>query len=382
MLDAPARCRRRSPRAVPGAGCPEFTTDSERVVWEHLRARLGDDDLLVANLRLTDRSQDHELDLVVGLAGHGVVVLEVEGGAVRCESDGRWTQPWNQGRRVIDPVKQARGGRYALLGDLDADPRWRRRRVRWGHSVVLPFTNVDDDFATPDCPRWAAIAGRHDVADLRSRLADLLDHQEHPNPVAGAKDLSDLRRDPSRPDASTERPPRPSRRTGRTHRPSHPATGDGAGRHPPPAPRRDPRWSRQRQDVARGRAGGEAERVRTTPCPAVLLARAGAIPAAALRVDAAQPAAGVRRDIPRSRRTSSRQVSVGPVTTRCRGVMHRCSSTRPRIVDRDATQAVRVRSDRSSTWACSLDLRITGLSASEQRGATSRDSLRRISGGR
>jgi hypothetical protein len=56
------------------AAPPTFTTDSERRVWQHLHAQLGDEDLLLANVRLTDRRQDHELDFVVGLVGYGVVV--------------------------------------------------------------------------------------------------------------------------------------------------------------------------------------------------------------------------------------------------------------------------------------------------------------------
>jgi hypothetical protein len=171
---------------------PVFTTDSERVVWEHLRAQLGDADLLIANLRLTDRQQDHELDFVVGLAGHGFVVVEVKGSVVRCESDGRWTQPWNGGRRVVDPVAQALRGKYALRGYADADGRWHRRRVRWAHAVALPFTEVDDGFAKPDCPRWS-IAGRQDLPELVTRLRDILDSQETKMPPASAADIQEMR---------------------------------------------------------------------------------------------------------------------------------------------------------------------------------------------
>jgi ATP:corrinoid adenosyltransferase len=171
---------------------PVFTTVSERVVWEHLSDQLGDDDLLVANLRLTDRQQDHELDFLVGLAGHGFVVLEVKGSEVRCEPDGSWTQPWNRGRRVVDPVGQALRGKYALRNCVDADDRWRGRRVRWAHSVALPFTNVDEDFAKPDCPRWS-IAGRHDLPDLVGRLRDILDRQETKLPPASPADVVDMR---------------------------------------------------------------------------------------------------------------------------------------------------------------------------------------------
>ena len=171
---------------------PVFTTDSERVVWEHLRDQLDDDDLLVPNLRLTDRKQDHELDFLVGLTGHGFVVLEVKGSVVRCESDGTWTQPWNNGRRVVDPVGQARNGMYAVRQYADNDDRWQSRRVRWAHAVVLPFTEVDEAFATPECPRWA-IAGRRDMPGLVAQLRDLLDRQHTSKPAASKADIADLR---------------------------------------------------------------------------------------------------------------------------------------------------------------------------------------------
>jgi len=170
---------------------PEFTNNGERHVWQRLSDQLGDDDLLVANLRLTDRKQDHELDLVVGLAGFGVVVVEVKGGQVRCEPDGSWSQPWGNGRRTISPVRQARNGKYALRSYADADPRWRKRRIRWAHAVALPYTDVDADFATPECPRWS-IAGRRDMADLATFLRDLLHHQEDGNPPASAEDIAHL----------------------------------------------------------------------------------------------------------------------------------------------------------------------------------------------
>ena len=69
--------------------------------------------------------------------------LEVKGDTVRCEKDGRWTQPWNSGRRTIDPVGQARAGMYALRGYADTDPRWQRRRLRWAHAVVLALNESE-----------------------------------------------------------------------------------------------------------------------------------------------------------------------------------------------------------------------------------------------
>lgn len=60
---------------------PEFATESERKVWDQLRAELGDGDVLIANQRVTDHRKDFEIDLAVVLPGAGVVVVEVKGGA-------------------------------------------------------------------------------------------------------------------------------------------------------------------------------------------------------------------------------------------------------------------------------------------------------------
>lgn len=61
---------------------PLFANGAEREVWDTLRAQLGGDAVLVANLRFTDEKKDYEADLVVLLPGAGVVVLEVKGGSV------------------------------------------------------------------------------------------------------------------------------------------------------------------------------------------------------------------------------------------------------------------------------------------------------------
>lgn len=165
------------PRVVPED--PQFQTTSEGEVWSRLRAQAAEDWTLLANVRLTDEWKDHELDLVVLMPDVGVVVLEVKGGAVSVEGGSWWTGTGKQ-RREIRPVDQARGGKYALRAYIEADPRWKhssRTRVRFGHSIVLPYTEIDGDFATPDCPRWA-IHGHGDQDDLAGRLWDIAAQQE------------------------------------------------------------------------------------------------------------------------------------------------------------------------------------------------------------
>src|SRR3954468_24348142 len=142
-------------RAIPED--PKFTTQSERDVWDRLRATLPHDALLLANLRIVDEEKDHESDLVVLLPGAGVAVLEVKGGSVWVEDhpDGaQWFLGTKHGQRRIHPVEQAAGSKFAWRTYVEKDPRWgSRSRIAWAHGVVTPYSTFPDDLATPDCPR-------------------------------------------------------------------------------------------------------------------------------------------------------------------------------------------------------------------------------------
>jgi hypothetical protein len=159
---------------------PEFVTASERLVWERLCADLGPDDLLIANRRVADHSKDFEIDIAVVMPGAGVVVVEVKGGGVRHDGTS-WRQRLNGNDTSIDPVEQARTAKYALRRYIEDDDRWgSRSRVRWGHVLVLPYLSLADDFALPDCPRWAVV-GRHDMPELAQRLRAIGDRQKTHN---------------------------------------------------------------------------------------------------------------------------------------------------------------------------------------------------------
>ncbi|EWT04059.1 nuclease [Intrasporangium chromatireducens Q5-1] len=172
---------------------PRFEYESERIVWERLERTVPADTDLIANLRLTTQKKDHELDIIVLMPGAGIVVVEVKGGSVSVDEDGRW---WTSGekrksRSRVRPVEQARDGKYALRDYVERDARWRessRSRVRWGHMVVLPFTDLADDFATPDCPRWA-ISGRGDLDDLAERIREVVVRQESGHRVPTEDDI-------------------------------------------------------------------------------------------------------------------------------------------------------------------------------------------------
>jgi hypothetical protein len=163
----------------------QFATEAERVVWELLNrqkaagAADAADTVVIPNLRLTNDKKDYELDFVVLMPDVGVVVLEVKGGHVWAEG-GVWKQGNRKSSKVIRPVDQCRDGKFALRQYVERDPRWRdssRTRIRWGHAIVLPFTDLHDDFEAPDCPRWM-ISGERDLDDLAQRVREVVEFQE------------------------------------------------------------------------------------------------------------------------------------------------------------------------------------------------------------
>ena len=160
---------------------PRFASTAEQQVWQLLCDQLFDDEALLAGIRVTDRKKDHEADLVVLSPGAGIVVVEVKGGSVWID-DGQWWQARGAAiPKLIDPVGQARGAKYALRDYVEDDPRWgSRRRVRWGHAVVLPHSGLGPDFAMPDCPEWM-LTCRPDLHSVANRLRANVRNQETEN---------------------------------------------------------------------------------------------------------------------------------------------------------------------------------------------------------
>ena len=147
---------------------PRFETPSEQQVWEILRDQLGDDDVLMAGVRVSDERKDHEADLLVLMPDHGIVVIEVKGGSV-WHDQGWWIQR-GAGPEPIDPVGQAREAAYALRDFVRHDPAWGSRGlVAWSHCVATPASAFPSDFSTPDLPRHALHA-KGDLTHLVGRL--------------------------------------------------------------------------------------------------------------------------------------------------------------------------------------------------------------------
>ncbi|ORB28030.1 nuclease-related domain-containing DEAD/DEAH box helicase [Mycolicibacterium parafortuitum] len=166
---------------VTAAETPRLANGAERKVWQALIDQLEPGDLVIPGKRVTDHLKDHEIDFFVAIEGAGIVCIEVKGGEVWHDGHSWWQK--RRGREVeIDPVRQAREACYALRSFVESDPRWTQGRLRWDHVVVLPTTDLPEDFALPECPRWKVI-DRTDLADIAAKLRHILLSQELDRPV-------------------------------------------------------------------------------------------------------------------------------------------------------------------------------------------------------
>ncbi len=169
---------------------PRLANRAERRVYQALVEHLQPNDLVIAGQRVTDHLKDHEVDFVVAIEGAGIVCLEVKGGEVWHDGES-WRQKRGGRECTIEPVRQAREACYALRDYIEKDPRWTQGRLRWDHVVVLPNTELPDDFALSDCPRWKVI-DRNELKDIDGKLRHVLVGQELDRPLLNADGIDQI----------------------------------------------------------------------------------------------------------------------------------------------------------------------------------------------
>jgi hypothetical protein len=170
---------------------PDFEHPTERTVWTTLRDQLPDGAVLIANRWFTDRKGDHEADLIVGLPGAGIAIVEVKGGQITHDGN-TWLQTGGGAHnKPIRPQEQALRTKYVLRAYLDRDPRWRRRRTRLAHLVAFPAATIAQDLNSTDCPRWMVI-DKAQLGVAARCVHDVLTNQENENPRASQHDIDDL----------------------------------------------------------------------------------------------------------------------------------------------------------------------------------------------
>ncbi|WP_024449014.1 NERD domain-containing protein [Mycolicibacterium iranicum] len=172
------------------AETPRLANGAERRVYQLLIDQLEPGDLVIPGKRVTDHLKDHEVDFFVAIEGAGIICIEVKGGELWHDGETWWQKRRGHEHR-INPVRQAREACYALRDFIEKDPRWTQGRLRWDHVVVLPNTDLPEDFALPECPRWKVI-DRTDLPDIVAKLRHILHSQELDRPLLDAQGIAQL----------------------------------------------------------------------------------------------------------------------------------------------------------------------------------------------
>lgn len=135
-------------------------TASEKLVYRAMESvDLGSNSICFYSQKLLDHptKQMGEIDFVV-LDRRAIIVLEVKGGNVLCDNDGRWWIEEGRRRRPLyeSPWNQARENMFALRRRIaqGISGDWDLRRVCFGYAVVFPFSEFElpEGLGTaPDC---------------------------------------------------------------------------------------------------------------------------------------------------------------------------------------------------------------------------------------
>ena len=116
----------------------------------------------ISRTRVGGPARDGETDLVITHPERGLLIVEVKGGQIRRDTQGRWYS----GSHELDPTpfRQSENSKYAILGKLRELPDWHGGNPRAGHAVAFP----DVDLATlppgarvlgPDAPTQLVLDG-------------------------------------------------------------------------------------------------------------------------------------------------------------------------------------------------------------------------------
>jgi len=141
---------------------------TERAVAKLLRSQLAQDDVLLEGVRFSDpQFGDVEVDLMLFMPGYGIATIEVKGGEVSYVA-GEWRLSSGNYTRRIKPIEQARKAKHALRRYLDRQPGWEHGLIRAEWFVVMPYTEVTQDFGPEG--RRELLIGRNDLGEMVSRI--------------------------------------------------------------------------------------------------------------------------------------------------------------------------------------------------------------------
>lgn len=179
-------------RMYPNRIREDTESHAERRLYEAFSRRLPDDWLVFHGVRWLARdtrrgARDGETDFVVAAPDHGLLVIEVKGGAIRYDGEaGQW---FSNEVPIKDPYRQATDSKYDLIRKLREMPVWQGRPPYVQHAVAFPDAHVEADLL-PDAPK-AITLDAPAVEDLPCWFGRAFEYYEMRSPLSTA-DLAAL----------------------------------------------------------------------------------------------------------------------------------------------------------------------------------------------
>ena len=149
------------PREIPAEIVSNILRSAECRVYNRLRDVLEDSFVVFYSrpwLGLTPfgEEKDGECDFLIAHPNLGILAIEVKGGEVSYDPKlDKWKSRdrWNVRHKIKNPVGQARTSKHHLLKKLKDSGKWKSRRIRARHGVILPDSECPGEDLGPDSPR-------------------------------------------------------------------------------------------------------------------------------------------------------------------------------------------------------------------------------------
>lgn len=93
---------------------PSFANDAEKEVWLALNRTLPDECWLLHGVRITNELGDREGDVIVMWPQKGIAFIEVKGGYITPQTNGKFFQGSGVSKHEIDPIDQAHAAMYQI----------------------------------------------------------------------------------------------------------------------------------------------------------------------------------------------------------------------------------------------------------------------------
>jgi ATP:corrinoid adenosyltransferase len=168
---------------------PSFANDAEKEVWQALNRTLPDECWLLHGVRITNELGDREGDVIVMWPQKGVAFIEVKGGYITPQANGKFLQGSGASRHEIDPIDQAHAAMYQIRN-------WVLSQTSLGHwytsisMAAFPNSTLERTYESPRAKRSQFI-DRDDLDNPADLVRKSLDsHSGH----ALAPDQEDLER--------------------------------------------------------------------------------------------------------------------------------------------------------------------------------------------